>query len=356
MERTTPNRICFVGPMVGQHSGCVTTQGEIVAELLRTAGHPVLSISTKRNRYYRLLDIVWTLVRRHRNIAVQCLQVYGGPSFVVEDIASYLGRLFGHRIVMHLHGGAFPDFMARYPRWTRRVLGRADAFVTPSKFLARAVAGQGFQAQIIPNAIELSSYPFRHRSSVRPRLFWMRSFHSIYNPLMAVRVLQRVRAFAPGATLVMAGQDKGMQDEVYAQGRQCSLNGALRLPGFLDMKAKWREGAAADIYLNTNQVDNTPVAVLEACAMGLPVVTTNVGGIPDLLTHEETGLLVPDNDDEAMAAAIKRLIDTPSLAARLSANGRRLAGGCSWEKVRPQWQQLFAGLMISNERQRKETV
>jgi len=77
----------------------------------------------------------------------------------------------------------------------------------------------------------------------------------------------------------------------------------------------------------------------------LPVVTTNVGGMPDLLTQDETGLLVPDNDDEAMAAAIKRLLDSPELASRLSANGRRLAENCAWEKLRPQWEQLFLKVM-----------
>lgn len=345
MGRTLPIRICLIGPMVGRNSGAVTTQGEFLTDLLRQAGHCVISVSARANRYARLGDIVWTLITRRREIDLQCLQVYGGPSFVVEDFASRLGKLFGHRIVMHLHGGAFPEFMARYPAWTWRVLGRADAFVTPSPFLARALAGRGFQAQIIPNLIELSGYPFRHREKVEPRLFWMRSFHPIYNPLMAVRTLQRVRSFAPEASLVMAGQDKGLQEEVRARANQAGLNGALRLPGFLDMKGKWREGQAADIYLNTNQVDNTPVAVIEACAMGLPVVTTNVGGLPDLLTQDQTGLFVQDDDDEAMAVAIKRLLDSPELAARLSANGRRLAESCAWEKLHPQWEQLLLRVM-----------
>jgi glycosyltransferase involved in cell wall biosynthesis len=331
--------------MVGRNPGCVTTQGEIVFDLLRAAGFPVISVSDKANRYRRLLDIAASLTRLRKQIAVQCLQVYGGPSFVVEDIASRLGRLFGHRIVMHLHGGALPAFMARFPRWTRRVFRRADAFVTPSKFLARALAGHGFEAQIIPNVVDVSGYTYRHRTEVRPRLFWMRSFHPIYNPMMAMRVLHRVRAFAPDASLVMAGQEKGSQAQVRREALTLGLDGALRLPGFLDLPGKLREGNAADIYLNTNRVDNTPVAVLEAGALGLPVVSTNVGGMPDLLTQDETGLLVPDDDDAAMASAIRRLLDTPSLAARLSANGRRLSESCSWDHVRPQWQELFSKLL-----------
>ena len=88
-----------------------------------------------------------------------------------------------------------------------------------------------------------------------------------------------------------------------------------------------------------------PVAVLEACAMGLPVVSTNVGGLPDLLAHGETALLVPDDNDEAMAAAISSLLGGVGLAARLSANGRQLAERSSWEQVRPQWERIFGDLL-----------
>jgi asparagine synthetase B (glutamine-hydrolysing) len=70
-----------------------------------------------------------------------------------------------------------------------------------------------------------------------------------------------------------------------------------------------------------------------------------VGGIPDLLTDGETGLLVPDDDDEAMAKAILRLLNDPALAGRLSANGRQLAERSSWENVRLQWEELFAQVM-----------
>ena len=59
--------------------------------------------------------------------------------------------------------------------------------------------------------------------------------------------------------------------------------------------------------------------------MGIPVIATRVGGIPDLLKDGETGLLVPDNDHEAMARAVIRVLHDPELAARLSSSGRELA-------------------------------
>lgn len=358
-KRTLPSSlkdlsgICFVGPMIGRNPGLVTTQGEVMSDLFAREVNSVISVSSNPNRYMRLFDIAWTLFDRRKEIEIQCLSVYGGPSFVVEDIASRLGRMLGQRIVMQLHGGALPHFMSRFPDWTRRVLSRADIIVAPSDYLAKAVGAHGFHVTVIPNVIDLEGYPFRLRQKVSPRLFWMRSFHPIYNPLMCLRVLARLRAVYPDAQLVMTGQEKGSLNEVRREGERLGLTKALSLPGFVDMAGKVRYGAETDIFINTSHIDNMPVALIEACAMGMPVVTTNVGGIPHMLRHEETCLMVEDNDDEAMAAAIVRLVSEPGLAARLSANGRSRAEEFSWGKIRLLWEAVFSELKCMNSFERR---
>jgi glycosyltransferase involved in cell wall biosynthesis len=88
-------------------------------------------------------------------------------------------------------------------------------------------------------------------------------------------------------------------------------------------------------------VDNMPVSVLEAMACGLCVISTNVGGIPYLLEHEHDAMLVPPNDPEAMAAAVRRLLHEPELSARLSANARAKAAQCDWSVVLPQWNRVL---------------
>ena len=77
--------------------------------------------------------------------------------------------------------------------------------------------------------------------------------------------------------------------------------------------------------------------------MGLPVISTSVGGVPDLLTDGETGLLVGDNDVDGMEQAIFRLLHDPELAGRISAGGHQLAQRSAWERVRPEWERVFAG-------------
>ena len=75
--------------------------------------------------------------------------------------------------------------------------------------------------------------------------------------------------------------------------------------------------------------------------MGLPVIATAVGGVPMLLEEGVTGLLVPDDDDAAMAKAVFRLIDDPQLAETLSSGGRTLAERARWDRVGPQWHRVL---------------
>lgn len=345
--------LCFIGPLVGRRSGNVTTQGEILSDQFASSGYAVIEASSRPGRIGRLLEILWTILSGTGRIDVLMLQTYGGRSFVVEDLASAAARLLGQRVIMTLRGGAMGEFMRRFPRWSRRVLRRADAIVVPSGFLEAIVQPHGFAPRVIPNVIALERYPYRKRSAVRPALLWVRTFQSVWNPEMAVRVLARLRKLYPAATLTMAGEDKyGRRTDVEELAVSLGVADAVRFVGFLDMEGKVREGSEADIFLNTNRIDNMPVTVIEACAMGLAVVSTNVGGIPYLLDHGETALLVPDDDDAAMAAAVERLLHEPDLVRRLSENARRLAEQSAWNNVLPRWERVFreAGVVASGRR------
>ena len=89
----------------------------------------------------------------------------------------------------------------------------------------------------------------------------------------------------------------------------------------------------ADILLNPTNVDNLPMSLIEAFASGLPVVSTQVGGIPDLV-GEETALLVEAGNYREMAEKILRLLENPDLARNLIMSGRRLSENFSWDRIR----------------------
>lgn len=339
--------LCVVGNLLGRNPGFLKTQGEILADLLSKEGHRVISCSSKINRVRRLMDIVATIFRNRQTFDVLILEVYSGLNILMSETVSSLGRLLGIRMIFVLHGGNLPAFSKRYPRWVRRILTKGHVLIAPSPFLVNGLKHLGLPIQVIPNIIEIPKYPFKSRRRIAPRMIWMRSFHPIYNPHMAVNVLHSIRDSLPDATLVMAGLDKGIESEIKNMVDGLGLQDAVRFPGFLDHDAKIREFSEADIYLNTNRIDNMPVALLEACAMGLPVIATDVGGLGDLIEDGKNGILVGDDDDRDMASAVRTLLDDPVLTEKLSRNGRVLAERSSWQSIHSQWNEVFDAIMFA---------
>lgn len=338
-------RLCVVGNLLGRNPGYVTTQGQILADLFESHGSIVTSVSPRINRISRMVDIIYTILRNRRKFEVIVVEVYSGVGFVLADVVSLLGKYFSVPTVFVLHGGGLPEFMNKFPKWSLRVLKRADRIVTPSAFLANAVKQYDLSPRIIPNIIDLDDYRYRIRDKIGPKLMWMRSFHPTYNPLMALEVLKIVLRKRPDATLVMAGVDKGLESQTKDMALRMGLGHAIRFPGFLDTQAKVREFSDADIFLNTNNIDNMPVSIVEACAMGLPVIATKVGGLSDLITDGVEGILIPQNDASTMADAVFRLLDDPALTSKLSSNGRLLAERSSSAAIKKEWDDVFVSLL-----------
>ncbi|QQS42007.1 MAG: glycosyltransferase family 4 protein [Acidobacteriota bacterium] len=342
-------KLLVVGNLLGKNPGYVTTQGQILAERLEADGFEVVAVSAKVNKFARLLDVVRTIVKSSGRVDLMILEVYSGPAFLLADVASFVAKLLGIPSVLVLHGGQLPQFAAKHSRWVRRILGRARSLVAPSAFLAESLERFASPIRVIPNAIDLGAYRFRLREEMAPRMLWMRSFHPLYNPRLALDVLALVKGEFPDATLVMGGVDKGLESSVKNSAREMGLGDSVRFPGFLDEAAKAREFSDADIFLNTNRVDNMPVSVVEACAFGLPVVATDVGGLSKLVAHGENAILVNDDDPEEMAKAVIGLLKDPGAARRFSENGRKLAERSSWSSVRQQWESLFEDILLKTE-------
>ena len=97
-------------------------------------------------------------------------------------------------------------------------------------------------------------------------------------------------------------------------------------------------------------IDNMPAAVTESCACGILIVTTNAGGIPYIVQHEHSALLVNCGDFRGLAREALRLLGDPALARKLAANAREIAREFSWEIVRPKWLALYEKLKPSRSR------
>jgi glycosyltransferase involved in cell wall biosynthesis len=324
-------------------SGRLFSVSESLAEHLRRAGWQVTTTSHRVARIARGIDILATVWRKRRSVDVAVVDVYSGLAFAWAAAACCVLRLLGTPYVLTLHGGNLPALARRWRGVMQTLLRSAHAVTVPSEYLRREMAAYRAGLRLHPNPIAFSKMAGRVRVHAAPRMIWVRSFHHLYNPAMAIRTLAIVRQRFPDATLTMVGGDRedGSRGEALALAAELGVESHLRLAGYVPASDVSRWLADADIFLNTASVDNTPVSLLEALAAGLCVVTTNVGGIPDLVTSEKDALLVGPGNATAMAEAVLRIIEDPVLARQLSTAARAKAATYDWSEVLPLWEQLL---------------
>ncbi|HKB09016.1 MAG TPA: glycosyltransferase family 4 protein [Vicinamibacterales bacterium] len=260
-------------------------------------------------------------------------------SFLLAPLpAIAVARLIGRPVVLNYHSGEAADHLTRSPV-ARSALSRVDSIVVPSPFLAGVFASFGLRAAVVPNMIDLASFPFRDRDPLRPRFLSTRNLAYPYNVGITLRAFADIHAARPDASLTVVGS--GPEEEPLKRlARDLGLRN-VQFTGRVEPQAMARLYGEHDIYVQTPDLDNMPLSLIEAFASGLPVVSTRAGGVPMILRNERDGLLVPVGDHHAVAAAALRLLTDPDRARRHARNAYRTCAAYAWPTVREQWLSVY---------------
>jgi glycosyltransferase involved in cell wall biosynthesis len=334
-------RLLFVGAHPGTAGSNISASRELANQLAQQ-GWAVDVVSTRASGVGRLVEQVGAAMRASTGGTTVVLDVFGGRAFHWARLVGKVCAARGVPYVAYLHGGGLPQVAERAPDAIGTLLQNASATVSPSPWLARTVASRWVVPQVIPNGIELSRYRWRQRERMGVSMLWVRALHPIYRPELAVQVVQRLHAQGIPATLTMLGPDKaGMRGTLTALIAQSGLAEHIRVVGAVPKEEIPRWMDEADLLLNTTDVDNAPVSLVEAMASGLPVVTTNAGGIPDLLAAYRGPAPTPRGSAEALTAAVTSLLEQPEAAAAASVSGREIAQAYDWPAVHARWSALL---------------
>ena len=224
---------------------------------------------------------VWSARRRYR---VAHVSVYSGRPFIWAWLVCYLLRKVKRPYVLTLHGGALPVFARRFPGAFAGLLESAATVTAPSRYLQDEMRRFRPDIVMLRNPLHLHWFNHRLRARATPRIIWVRSLHSMYNPRLAIDVIARLQPAFPDIQLTMLGpeREKGILDALREDVKQRGLEGQVRFILGVPREDVGNWLAAADVFLNTTDIDNAPVSVVEAMAAGLCVVTTDAGGVPHM--------------------------------------------------------------------------
>lgn len=394
----------LVGP-VPPPSGGMAMQTEQLARLLRAEGLAVELLASNGpyrpacaakipvfRALFRLIPFLYAVWRLAGRVDVIHLMANSGWSWQLHSApVLWLSKLRATPVVVNYRGGEAQQYFQRSFKWVRPSLRKAAAVVVPSGYLQDVFQQFGEATRIIPNIIDQATFhplmnDVQNDNSAEKSsgesdrdlggevsgevseelgeevsgqlggldsaagstaedfvLVITRNLEAIYGIETAIRAFAQVFANDPSLRLRIAGSGPA-EASLRALVQQLGVADAVTFVGRLDRPGIVALYAQADAMLNPSTVDNMPNSVLEALACGLPVISTNVGGVPYIVRHGETALLVPPGEPDAMAEAIRELKNDAVLRRSLREKGLAEIEQYSWPRVRQQWLDLYASL------------
>lgn len=335
------NKILYIGNNLTKktkYNSTLTT----LSNLLKSEGFQVIISSEKKNKFFRLLAMCWAVIKNSNKVDFILIDTFSTTNFYYAYCTSQLARIFKTPYVPILHGGNLPNRLKKSPKMSKMIFSNAKINVAPSNYLKHAFELEGYKTTLIPNIIEINQYKFKERNNVSPKLLWVRAFDKTYNPLMAIKVLYELKKDFSEAKLCMIGPEKDETLELTKQlVNDLNLHDSVEITGVLPKEEWHKKSENFDIFINTTDFDNTPVSLIEAMALGLPIVSTNVGGIPFLIEDGKDGVLVEKDDVDGMVSVIKTYLENPVVANEISKKARQKAEKFDWVNIKQLWYKLL---------------
>ena len=328
-------RILYIGNNLSKKSKYKTSIA-ILSELLEKENFEVTVVSSKTNKLIRLLDMIYKTFLFRNKVDFVLIDTFSTLNFYYAYLISLICNFFSLKYIPILRGGDLPKRLNTSSMLSKSIFKNAYKNIAPSNYLKTAFKKENYDTEFIPNTIPLENYNYIHRTNIQPKLLWVRSFKNLYNPTLAIKVLLELKKEYPKATLCMIGPflDDSHQKTLELI-KEHHLESSVELTGVLTKEDWHKKATEYDIFINTTNFDNTPISVIEAMALGLTIVSTNVGGMPYLIEDKVDGLLVDKEDTQKMTNAIIDVVE--GKYPTLSKKAREKAETFDWAVIKYKW-------------------
>ncbi len=311
-----------------------------------------------RNPWYQLLGApyVWMGRRAARRLAgrqpFDLIHVHW--PFPHEPIGTAAARVNGVPLVMTAHGAEFA--LARRKPWVaaclKRSLRKANLLIANSCDTAERIRElSGCQAVVLPFGSTVAPQVQIPRRPGPPRILFTGRLIQRKGVDYLLRAAQIVTHHTQAQFVITGDGDERVRLE--ALSRELGLGSRVNFLGFVTNEQLNEEYAQCDVWVNPAIVDDRGdteglgVGAIEAYAHGKPVIASRVGGIPDAVLHERTGLLIPEKDPNALASAILDLLANPAKGRRLGAAGQEFARQrFDWRTITDELESLYWSVLL----------
>lgn len=322
--------------------GGINAQMDILRDCLNRERYDTSVFSTKGNvikRIWKFIVLIWA-AQKYDVLHIHGCSDWGMLPVVYGVIA---GKLWRKRIIVTYHGGEAAVYFAKHGAFARRWLKRADKVIVLSGFLKKVFYEYQIPCVVIPNIVPLREDLYQPKKNFSPKMISVRHLTDLYRIDLIIRAFAKVTEKYPEATLDILGQgDKRENLERLVKELESERVRKLgvRFVGQVPNEKMYDYLRANDIMLSAPKTDNMPVSLLEAMNAGVLVISSNVGGVPYMIEHQQTGLLF-DGDADALAEQITWVLEHQKESVAMIEAAHEDVKKYSWNNIRKQLLPLY---------------
>jgi glycosyltransferase involved in cell wall biosynthesis len=327
-------KIVMVGASLYQNGGIATLEKLMLKyapqelEILHITSHDEGSIIYRTSVFIKAwIALTWRLLQKKTDLVH--IHMSNGGSVIRKALLSGTVLLFRKPVVMHTHGAEFHLTYGKFPQLLQQTVSaifqRCNAFIAVTNlwkdyYIANLDLNEK-KVFVLPNATKLPEHvPARSHSAPIQLVFFGRIGER-------KGTFDLVKAFAhlpddlqAKTELILAGDGEVERGQILAN--ELNVSARVRFLGWVDAKQRDNLLENADVFILPSYNEGLPLALIEAMSWGLPVITTPVSGIPDLVKSHENGLLIPPGEIQQLSEAMQLLIENQPLRTALGRAAR----------------------------------
>ncbi len=352
LSRTLSEKILTVGCRYNPPKGGIAQVINTYAEYIYPHFN-VVENSVETCRLGKLIFSLWAIIRYvivllfNRNIKIVHIHSASYNSFIRSSFYAFIGKLFGKKIVFHMHGGAFMDYYKRKTNYVKRKFKWVDAVIALSdswqKFYEKEVGVTN--VYVVQNVISppLVVKESRKNDGLIHLLFLglITEQKGIFDLL---DLLKSHRKEFEGKIILHIG-GKGDVKRLKNIIEDDNMQDIVSFEGWVQGEKKNMLYSSSDIFVLPSYVEGVPITILEAMSYQLPIIATNIGGIPSVVEHNHNGYLFTPGDMKSLYELLQCLIDNKELRLTMGKRSYERIGPFLPENVENQLQDIYLRLL-----------
>jgi len=301
-----------------------------------------------------LVRLLVLLVSVHR-IKLMHIHTSAGTAFYEKNLFSIIGKLFRKKVILHIHGGRFKHFWKKSWILNKYLIKKAldinDSVIVLSqewKSFFECYVQCRTKIIALPNAIKCGNYGFVKPEAAAVTFLFvghLKREKGLLDLLEALRILQRTKNLHIKVKLMGVGDTSKNERKIRAAFAEVDMT-CVEFLGLLYGEEKWCQFMSADVFILPSHSEDMPISILEAMFCGLPIISTCVGAIPEIIGEGINGFLIKPHDIHALAETMKLVAEEKGLREEIgAANKKKYDDFFSFKSYEKKLEKIYLGVL-----------